>query len=132
MIDDPRIARAITFINEHFRNPGLSVHDIAASAGLSPFHFSRLFRQATGKGPHGYVTQVRLEEARRLLARGCRSIESIALACGYSSHAHFTNSFGRHLGCTPAAYRQQQRAQAAANRVGMSCLDADSAGLVSA
>lgn len=110
-ISDPRIERAVTYIHEHFRRTGLSVHEIAASAGLSPYHFSRLFRSVTRRSPHGYVTEVRLEEARRLLARGCRSIESIARDCGYASHAHFTNSFGRNVGCTPAAYRVQQRAK---------------------
>ena len=115
-IADARISRAVLFIQEQFRVPGLSVHDIAASAGLSSFHFSRVFRAATGRTPHAYVTELRLHEARRLLASGCRSIESIAHACGYGSHAHFTNSFGRHMGCTPAAYRMQQRAQAAAAR----------------
>lgn len=114
-IPDPRIARAVAFIRQNFSRHGLSVHEIASSAGLSPFHFSRVFRAATGQSPHGYVLRLRLEEARRLLARGCRSIESIALACGYASHAHFTNSFGRHVGCTPAAYRMQQRAQAVAH-----------------
>ena len=112
-IPDARIARAVLFIQEQFRVPGLSVHEIAARAGLSSFHFSRVFRAATGRTPHSYVTELRLKEARRLLAHGCRSIESIAHACGYGSHAHFTNSFGRHMGCTPATYRMQQRAQAA-------------------
>ena len=116
-IADIRVARAVAFIREHFREPRLSVHEIAASAGLSPYHFSRLFRSVTGRSPHGYVTELRLDEARALLGRGCRSIESIARACGYSSHAHFTNSFGRHVGCTPAAYRTQQRAESSQARV---------------
>lgn len=128
-ISDARIARAVLFIQEQFRVPGLSVHEIAASAGLSSFHFSRVFRATTGRTPHAYVTELRLQEARRLLAHGCRSIESIAHACGYGSHAHFTNSFGRHMGCTPAAYRMQQRAQGAAARAAFAAPEAAEAAI---
>ena len=111
-MDRTRLLTAVEYMERNFGNRHLTVSDVARAAGLSVFHFSREFKIAMGKTPHAYLTQVRLLAAKRLLAHGCRSIESIAITCGYATHPHFTNVFGRGQGCSPAKYRQLARAGA--------------------
>jgi AraC family transcriptional regulator len=77
----------------------------ARMAELSPFHFSRVFKQATGLAPSRYVQRLRVEEARRLLCETDRSVIDIGLALGYDSPSHFSQVFRRHAGVTPTAYR---------------------------
>lgn len=79
----------------------------ADMAGLSVFHFSRVFKQATGMAPSRYVARLRLEEARRLLCETGRSIIDIGLALGYQSPSHFSQVFRQGTGVTPSVYRRQ-------------------------
>lgn len=79
----------------------------AGMAGLSVFHFSRVFKQATGMAPSRYVARLRLEEARRLLCETERSVIDIGLALGYQSPSHFSQVFRQGTGVTPSAYRSR-------------------------
>jgi AraC family transcriptional regulator len=83
----------------------------ADMAGLSVFHFSRVFKQATGMAPSRYVARLRLEEARRLLCETERSIIDIGLALGYQSPSHFSQVFRQGTGVTPSAYRSKLGAE---------------------
>jgi transcriptional regulator GlxA family with amidase domain len=67
----------------------LSLQEIAASAGMSLFHFARGFRQATGRPPHRYLLELRLSEARTLLHDAGLPIGEIARTVGFT-HSHFT------------------------------------------
>jgi transcriptional regulator GlxA family with amidase domain len=111
-----RLARARALMQSSCGDNALSVERIASHVGLSPFHFTRLFTAATGKAPHAHLTQVRIDEAKRLLGDTCLPIAEIAQRTGYSTHAHFTGMFGRHVGMTPAAWRTQVRAERAQAR----------------
>jgi AraC-like DNA-binding protein len=115
-LSSDRQERAIAFMRERFADKELGVADIAASVGLSAFHFTRMFTVATGKAPHAYLTQIRMEEAKRLLGDTCLPIATIAQRSGYATHAHFTGVFGRHVGVTPARFREEVRAARAAER----------------
>ncbi|MBS1226740.1 MAG: helix-turn-helix protein [Proteobacteria bacterium] len=89
-----------------FLDADLSVERMAAEVGLSPYHFSRLFRASFGVAPHRYVLQMRIARAAHLLrAERQRSIADIALASGFASQAHFSNAFKCHMGQTPARWR---------------------------
>ncbi|KFI08093.1 helix-turn-helix domain-containing protein [Massilia sp. BSC265] len=79
----------------------------ADMAGLSVFHFSRVFKQATGMAPSRYVARLRLEEARRLLCETERSIIDIGLALGYQSPSHFSQIFRQGVGVSPSVYRRE-------------------------
>jgi AraC family transcriptional regulator len=79
----------------------------ADMAGLSVFHFSRVFKQATGMAPSRYVARLRLEEARRLLCETDRSIIDIGMALGYQSPSHFSQVFRQGTGVTPSVYRRE-------------------------
>jgi AraC family transcriptional regulator len=92
----------------------IHVEDLAAAAGLSPFHFSRMFHAATGKAPHAYVTAKRMEAACRLLATTDIPLVRIATQVGYRTQAHFTGVFHRHVGVTPRTYRVSKATKGAA------------------
>jgi AraC-like DNA-binding protein len=100
--EDRRIARVIEAIDAE---PGVPwrLDDLAALAGLSRYHFIRVFRRATGQSPHGYVTTRRIGLARRLLSRGERPAE-VAVACGFADQAHLTRLFRQAFGIAPGRY----------------------------
>lgn len=77
----------------------------AALAGLSPFHFLRVFTRVAGVTPHQFLVRSRLRRAARLLAASDRSVTDVALACGYNDLANFTRAFGRAAGRSPSAFR---------------------------
>jgi AraC family transcriptional regulator len=100
----PRVLKqAITFIEANL-NQDLSLSRLASEVHMSPYHFARGFKQATGLTPHQYVTQQRLEYAKRLLAQHSFSIGDVAYQCGFDSQSHFTMLFRRWVGVTPKLY----------------------------
>lgn len=82
-----------------------SLDDLAEVAGLSPFHFQRMFRASHGLSPSAYLEAARVEEAKRLIAAGTGLAEA-AVACGWSSQSHFTRAFRAATGATPGAWRR--------------------------
>jgi len=84
----------------------LSISDLANACGLSQGHFSRAFRQATGKPPHRWLLEQRVERAKNLLAHTEDSISDIALACGFVDQSHLTRVFVNAIGVTPGAWRK--------------------------
>jgi len=83
----------------------LTVADLAAVAGLSPAHFSRLFRRTFGESPHQYLLTRRLERAAALLRTTDWTVATICYRVGWESLGSFTTSFRRMFGETPLAYR---------------------------
>lgn len=91
----------------------VTLAELATECGLSIRHFTRAFRGSTGMSPHAWLTQLRLEKARRLLAHSRRLLVDIALECGFSDQSHLTRVFQRHVGVAPGAWRRlHQRAAA--------------------
>lgn len=84
----------------------LSLTTIAALAGISPFHFARRFREATGCSLHDYVREQRLAEARRLLPRKDLSIAAVAALTGFADQSHLSREFRRRFGVTPGSLRR--------------------------
>ena len=103
-----QLQRVLECIESRISEP-LRIRHLAQEAQMSPFHFSRMFKRATGHSPHRYVTLHRLEKAKKLLAASEMPIVAVASAVGYLTQAHFTSAFGRHVGVTPKAYRMSQR-----------------------
>ncbi len=99
-----RIRRVTDYIRAHL-GADLAIGELAAQAGLSSFHFARVFRRETGETPHQYVTRLRLEEAARLLRSTDLTVLQIAIAVGYENASHFSVQFKRDYGVTPLAYR---------------------------
>lgn len=100
-----KLQRVIDHMRQGLANP-FSLAVVAADAGMSAFHFSRLFHRATGHSPSQYFIQLRLEKARHLLLASGLSVIEIALEVGYASPSHFAQVFKRHTGTTPRAFRR--------------------------
>jgi AraC family transcriptional regulator len=99
-----RVMSVIAFMEERMTEP-LVLPDLAAVAHMSQFHFARLFRSAAGRSPHAYLTWLRVERAKKLLARTDMALVDVAASVGYQTQAHFTGVFHKHVGATPRAYR---------------------------
>jgi AraC family transcriptional regulator len=84
----------------------LSLNQLASAVNLSPFHFTRLFKNTTGISPHQFILQLRLERAKHLLVMSQLSLMEVAQAVGFFDQAHFTNAFRRAFGMTPKAFAQ--------------------------
>jgi AraC-like DNA-binding protein len=97
-----RVRRALDFMQSNLA-ADLSIKDLAACAGISPFHFVRCFRETTGLPPHAYLTQLRLDHAKRLLGDG-KSPAEAALAVGFYDQSHLIRHFKRTYGITPGQY----------------------------
>ncbi len=103
-LDPKRLKRVIGFIEARLSND-IALDDLAAEACLSPFHFSRLFREATGLSPHRYVTDRRVQAAKDKLALNHSSLVEIALDTGFGTQANFIRVFRKATGLTPGQYR---------------------------
>ncbi|QPC41882.1 helix-turn-helix transcriptional regulator [Kaustia mangrovi] len=100
----PAVRRRVEeFVEAHLDRP-LAIRDLASIAGLSPYHFARMFKQSTGESPHHYVLRRRVERAKTLIATGGLSLSEIALCCGFSSQSHFTARFRQIAGVTPRQF----------------------------
>ena len=81
----------------------------AAQAGLSAFHYLRMFRAALGLTPHQYLVRARLRHAARLLADDTRAVTEIALDVGFNDLSNFVRSFHRAAGVSPLGFRAATR-----------------------
>lgn len=90
----------------------LCLADLAEVAGMSEFHFVRVFRAATGLPPLRFLSALRLAEARDLLVRTDEPIIQICLRVGYSSVGTFTRRFTKLVGTSPNRLRRCARAAA--------------------
>lgn len=99
-----RLQRVHDYVYAHLCQP-ITLHDMAAAAGLSPMHFAAQFRAATGYRPHHYLLLCRMEHAKKLIAGMPRSMLDVALETGFHTQAHFTTVFKRLTGKTPSQWR---------------------------
>ncbi|MDX1453111.1 MAG: helix-turn-helix domain-containing protein [Oleiphilaceae bacterium] len=104
--EQPKLQTAIELMESNIEEP-LSTDDLAHHVGLSRRHLERLFNKYLSVVPSRYYLQVRLEKARQLLRRGGMSVTDVAVACGFSSVAHFSTAYRNHQGLTPSEERQQ-------------------------
>ncbi|NEQ53656.1 MAG: helix-turn-helix transcriptional regulator [Leptolyngbya sp. SIO3F4] len=101
-----QLRRAIGYIESHLEQD-IKLADIAGLLGMSQYYFCRLFRQSMGVSPYKYVTQKRIERAKRLLRQSQQmSIAEIALDCGFTNQSALCKHFRKLTGTTPKAYRK--------------------------
>jgi AraC-like DNA-binding protein len=103
-----KLCRARDLLRDCLAEP-VALADAAAEAGLSPWHFLRLFRQAFGETPHRFLTRLRIDRARDLLTVSGRSVTDNCFDVGFSSLGSFSTLFARHVGASPAAFRRRMR-----------------------
>jgi AraC-like DNA-binding protein len=102
---EARIGRAIEFAASHLAQK-LAADDLAAAAGLSLSHFTRMFHAWTGYAPMEYLRRLRIERARQLLGDLDLSIKQIAHRTGFDDAYHFSKVFRKLQGLPPTAYRE--------------------------
>jgi AraC family transcriptional regulator len=104
-----RLRAVVEYIEERL-DAGLTVEQLAAVARLSPYHFARQFKTATGLPPHQYVIVRRVERAKQLLqAAADLSLAEVALHAGFSHQSVFCLHFKRLVGVTPRQFRMSAR-----------------------
>jgi AraC family transcriptional regulator len=104
-IDNRRMARVLEFIDARL-DQSFTVAELASIACMSHAHFARAFKTTTGQAPHAFVSKMRLELAKRMLADGRQPMTDIALSAGFSSHSNFSRAFRNATGVTPGVYRR--------------------------
>jgi AraC family transcriptional regulator len=83
----------------------LSLTDIAAQVGVSPFHLTRLFKRSSGMSLHQYIIAQRVAAAQHLLLHSTMPLKQVAAQVGFADQSHLTRHFRRMLGVTPAQVR---------------------------
>lgn len=103
--DNQYIREAIRLMQEYYATT-ISISDICNLIYLSPCHFKRVFKDHTGRTPHQYLMDIRLEKAKELLRRTENSIEDTARLCGFVNAGHFAVAFKRGTKLPPSEYRK--------------------------
>ncbi len=103
-----QVTAALDHIAEHLGEP-LPIEMLAGHVNLSPSAFTRAFRAATGRSPHQYIKEARLDHARALLHGRRIGVSAVARAAGYSSVSHFIKEFDGRFGSTPGDYAAATR-----------------------
>lgn len=99
------IAKAKSYIEENFRKD-ISLDDVSRTVDISPYYFSKLFKQETGENFIEYLTNIRIENAKKLLHNRVLSIKNICADTGYSDPNYFSRIFKKSVGVTPTEYRE--------------------------
>jgi AraC family transcriptional regulator len=100
-----KLRRAIAFMAARLDQP-FDLNHLAHEVGMSPFHFSRLFKKSTGMAPSRYFIRQRVAKAQQLLQETDTSIIEIGMTVGYASPSHFAQIFRRETGLSPSDYRR--------------------------
>jgi AraC family transcriptional regulator len=102
------LCQVIEYIHAHL-DQELGLAELAVLAHLSPYYFTRLFKQSTGVTPHQFVIRCRVERAKALLLGGEGSIAEIAQQVGFANQAHLNVHIKRLLGVTPKMILEQRK-----------------------
>jgi AraC-like DNA-binding protein len=108
--DRRRAVETALWIDAHSHQT-IDLEDAASEAGLSAFHFLRLFSSVLGVSPHQYLVRSRLRHAARLLADHERTVTNIAYDVGFADLSNFVRTFHRAAGVSPLKFRQAARGE---------------------
>jgi AraC family transcriptional regulator len=106
--DRRRAVEVALWLDAH-SHEAIDLAGTARQAGLSPFHFLRLFARVVGVTPHQYLVRCRLRRAAALLSDETRSITEVAYEVGFNDLSHFVRTFHRAAGVSPRAFRRAGR-----------------------
>jgi YesN/AraC family two-component response regulator len=102
---DPRIGRAIAYIDRHFQSK-IRLEDLSRASGLSTQHFVYLFKRDVGETFKPYLKRLRIRKSQELMQDPYVSITEISLGVGYQDLTTFERDFKRLTGMTPRDYRK--------------------------
>lgn len=101
------LQQALAYLETNYA-ANVTLDELAAQTHLSAYHLLRLFKATYGLPPHAYLTQLRVQRAKRLLLAG-QSIARVALDVGFTDQSHLTRHFKRIVGVPPGQYIQTGR-----------------------
>ena len=105
------VSRAEKYVEENFCDPNISLISTARHVGMSAAHFSTVFSQTAGRPFISYLTNLRMERAKKLLRETNMRLTDIAMEIGYNEPNYFSHVFRKTVGMTPKEYRQQHTRQ---------------------
>ena len=108
--DRRRAVRVALWLDAHAHREPIDLAQAAHEAGVSAFHFLRLFAAVTGVTPHQYLVRARLRRAARLLAEDAAPIAAVAYEVGFGDLSNFVRSFRRAAGVSPRQFRSAAHA----------------------
>lgn len=103
------VVQAMEYIFRHYQEHTLTIKEIADQVYLSTGHLCGMFKKETGKTLNSYITEVRIEEAKRLLDEGEMKIYEVSLAVGYQSSQYFSQIFYKITGTYPTNWQKDSR-----------------------
>lgn len=102
------LVHAREFMRHAYRRP-INLPDISARANFSPHHFLRVYKRTFQETPHEFVTRLRIERAKTLLAGGGHNVTEACFEVGFSSLGSFSTLFAHRVGLSPSEYRRYVR-----------------------
>lgn len=102
------LTSARDFMRHAYAHP-VKLADVSARAHLSPYHFLRVHQKVFGETPHEFLTRLRIERAKTLLAAGSHNVTEACFEVGFSSLGSFSALFTRRVGLTPSEFRRHAR-----------------------
>ena len=99
------IENAKEYITQHF-NKDISLDDVSRAVNISPYYFSKIFKEDTGENFIEYLTNIRMEKAKELLETTEYSMKEICSMVGYSDPNYFSRSFKKNVGVTPTEFKE--------------------------
>ncbi|MFI3177517.1 MAG: helix-turn-helix domain-containing protein [Eubacteriales bacterium] len=99
------IGKAKEYIQVHY-SKDISLESISRKMDISPYYFSKLFKEVSGENFIEYVTQIRMDKAKELLSEGNATMKEICIEIGYGDPNYFSRIFKKNVGKTPTEYRE--------------------------
>ena len=100
------IDKAKVYIQAHYQKD-ISLDDVSREVNISPYYFSKLFKEETGQNFIEYLTQIRMEHAKQLMEKDTElSMKEVCIACGYQDPNYFSRIFKKNMGQTPTEYKE--------------------------
>jgi AraC family transcriptional regulator len=106
--ESARLRRATAYMRENLAED-VSLEELSRQAGLSRFHFLRVFKQAHGETPFRHLARLRMRRAAELLGATELAVTQVAFECGYENPGHFASAFRRATGVSPREFRRRGR-----------------------
>jgi AraC family transcriptional regulator len=107
-LSDHQLRTITEYMHAHLAER-ITLDDLAREVAMSRFHFLRLFSATTGLSPIQFLTELRIDTARRYLAASDEPIRLLGKRTGFASASHFAATFTRVVGCSPTSYRKRLR-----------------------
>ena len=110
-VAEPTLAPAIYYIEKHYHSK-LTIEEVSRVCGMSPFRFSRAFKESFGKLFREYIVDYRLTEACRLLENPGTTVTDVAYAVGFNDPSYFARIFKQRIGTPPSMVIGQKNVRA--------------------